>query len=488
MIPFYPWRPDHKGINLESLADVNNVFPAPTGYLPMPGLSAVSEALSGEPRGAAAIANSAGEAKTFVGTTTKLFRLDAVTLPASWEDVSRTSGGAYAVPSEQKWRFASFGDLAIATQVGDVPQKYNLISATDFSALGGTPPKARYVAVVADFVVLAALENNEFRIHWSGLNDAEFWTAGSQSSDTQDMPDGGPIRGLIGALGVAGYIFQASAIRRMLFQPGSPTIFQIDKIEDARGLLSPESLVQVGALIFYLAEDGFYQLTDGGSIPLGAKEISDFFVRDVRSDKTLAVDGAADPINQRVIWSYVSKDNATEIPDRVIVYDWAQKEWSKGDVEARDVLKYVSPGYTLDSLDVVDDLDALLYSLDSPIWAVGRQIVGAIDADGKLAVFSGENLEARFETNDFQIVEGSRTEVMGLAPIIDAESVTARVGTRERLHETHTWSEETVIEDTGVIPFHHSGRYVRARVTVPAGETWTFAQGVQETPSEAGSR
>lgn len=489
MIPFGPWLPDHQGINLGSLADVKNVFPTAQGYRPVPALVASSVALPGEARGGALVYNRDGAGLTFVGTATKLYRLDQAALPASWVDVTRLVGGNYNLPAgAEKWRYTTFGDITIATQVGDFPQKYNMVSGTRFEALGGSPPKARYVAVVADFVVLASLDASDFVIHWSGLNNAEQWTPGVNSSDTQEMPDGGPIRGIVSALGTAGYIFQAQAVRRMLFQPGSPTIFQIDKIEDARGLLAPESLVQIGTLIFYLADDGFYQLTEAGSIPIGTKEISEWFFTDVRADMAGSVDGAADPINQRVLWSYVSRDNATEIPDRVLVYDWALKRFSKVDASIRDLLKWATPGYNLDTLDLIGPLDDLLYSLDSPVWVQGRQVVGVIDSDGKLAVFAGTPMEARFETNDFQIVEGGRTEVAGLAPIIDADVISGRVGVRERLHQSIVWTDERFVEATGTIPFHTSGRFIRARLTVPAGQTWSFAQSIQEVPSEAGSR
>jgi hypothetical protein len=488
VIPFGPWRPDQIGVNLDSLADVNGVYPAPTGYAPVPSLVSLSAALADNSRGASAVFDRQGNAKTFVGTTTKLYRLDTSTTTPSWDDVSRLVGGNYAVPAgTDKWRFLSFGDLAIALQVGDVPQKFDMISGTKFQALGGSPPKARYGAVIGDFVVLASLDTSEFTMHWSGLNDAEEWTPGANSSDTQEMADGGPIKGLVPTLGTAGYVFQSQAIRRMLFQPGSGVIFQFDKIEDARGLLAPESLVQVGTLIFYLADDGFYRLTEAGSVPIGAKEVSDWFFKDVRADMAMAVDGAPDPINQRVLWSYVSKDNATEIPDRVLIYDWALNRFSKADLSIRDLLKWATPGYNLDTLDAVGPLDSLLYSLDSPIWVAGRQVVGAIDVADTLSVLAGAPLEARLETNDFML-EGARTEVAGLTPVIDAETITARISVRERMSASVTWSDETAIEDTGVIPFHHTGRFTRARVTVAAGQSWTIAQGLVTETSDAGSR
>jgi hypothetical protein len=96
---------------------------------------------------------------------------------------------------------------------------FDLSSATSFSNCAGSPPQAAYISVVGRFLVLSGLLSNPYRIQWSGLNATTTWTSGVNSSDFQDFPDGGVVRGVAG--GEFGTVFQDQAIRRMSYIPGS---------------------------------------------------------------------------------------------------------------------------------------------------------------------------------------------------------------------------------------------------------------------------
>ena len=69
------------------------------------------------------------------------------------------------------------------------------------------------------------------------------------SSDFQEFPDGGIVRGVAG--GEFGVIFQDGVIRRMVYAVGAPYVFQIDRIAEDKGLLAPYSLIRAGDNIFW---------------------------------------------------------------------------------------------------------------------------------------------------------------------------------------------------------------------------------------------
>lgn len=486
MIPFGPWRPDVRGVNTTDIHDVTNVLPAAIGFQPCPSLAPIGAAVGGDVAGSATLFGETGNALTFAGTSTKLYKL-GTTPSIGWTDVSRTSGGNYALAAGDKWHFTTFGNLGIATNITDAAQKIVLDdTGLNFTALGGSPPRASYIATVGDFVVLAALSDNARAMQWSAINNAEGWTLGTGSSDRQEFPDGGSIKGLTS--GRVGYVFQSTSVREMVFAPGSPEIFQFRQVEVERGLVAPDSLVQVGDLIFFLAQDGFYRMSGGITTPIGAKKVNEWFFLHARADRLLFVDAAADPLNQRVYWAFVSTSNGTsDIPDKVLCYDWALDAWSKCDISIRDLMKFVSPGYNLDTLDSVANLDALPFSLDHPIWGQGNTVVGAFTAGNQLASLSGAPLAAVLETADFQPVPGRRAFVSGFSPLIDASTITARIGGRERLGDTTLWSSDNGLESTGVIPAHVESRYLRARVAIPS-QTWTFAQGLEPEIGDGGTR
>jgi Concanavalin A-like lectin/glucanases superfamily len=188
-----------------------------------------------------------GSIAVFAATANRLFALRATDL--DWTDVS---GSDYApLPTSYHWQFAQFGNLVIAVQPNVTPQVFDLSVSNAFAALGGSPPQAAYVSVVNRFVVLSGLTSNPFRIQWSGLGAATTWTPGVNSSDLQDFPDGGVVRGAAG--GEYGVIFQDSVIRRMIYQPGDPRVFIIEKVTEDKGLLAPYSIVKAGTQILFLA-------------------------------------------------------------------------------------------------------------------------------------------------------------------------------------------------------------------------------------------
>ena len=163
----------------------------------------------------------------------------------------------------------------------------------------GVPPQARYIAVVGDFVVLSGLLNNPYRVQWSALGDPTGWTPALNSSDFQDLPDGGVVRGVAG--GENGNIFQDTAIRRMIYAPGSPVIFQIERISDDRGLYAPYSLIRSGGQIFSLGPQGFqqYGTRRGYPQPIGKEKVDRTFFQQT---STRAISnsciGASDPRNR----------------------------------------------------------------------------------------------------------------------------------------------------------------------------------------------
>src|SRR5207244_2448729 len=163
------------------------------------------------------------------------------------------------------WKFAQTGNLVFATQANTVLQVFDLTSSSAFGDALGSPPQAGYIDVVGRFLVLSGLQSIPYRIQWSGLNSfnaSQSWTSGVNSSDFQDFPDGGIVRGVAG--GEFGIVFQDQAIRRMSYVPGSPVVFQIDRIAQDKGLFAPYSIIRAGEIVFFCSGHGFHRIVPGG--------------------------------------------------------------------------------------------------------------------------------------------------------------------------------------------------------------------------------
>jgi Concanavalin A-like lectin/glucanases superfamily len=416
-----------------------------------------------------------GSIAVFAATANRLFQLRATDL--DWTDVS---GSDYApLPTSYHWQFAQFGNLVIAVQPNVAPQVFDLSSASAFAALAGSPPAAAYVSIVNRFVVLSGLTSNPFRIQWSGLGAATTWTPGVNSSDLQDFPDGGVVRGAAG--GEYGVIFQDSVIRRMIYQPGDPRVFIIEKVTEDKGLLAPYSIVKAGTQILFLAQQGFHAMgATGVPAPIGKEKFDRYFFANYDAAALQLVIGASDPEAPRCYFAFKSQGGPSGAFDRIICYDYALDRASLCTAVAGEYLASLSaPGLTLEGLDTISSsIDALTFSLDDvALSALPKMSI--IAANHALSLFSGTTLEATVDTAEQELEAGRRVRVRGFRPLTDAGIVYGSIGARETTQAAASYSNEQLVTGSGRCPANVSTRLARARLRIPAATAWTFANGVE---------
>lgn len=484
MLKWGPWRPDVFDLDTQFAGEALGVLPGLNSYRPWPSLAVYSTALAAVCRGATIAVDSAGSYSIFAGTATNLYKFDSSTL--GWTDVTRTVGGNYAVPDDERWQFAQVGFYLYATQIGDVLQRFDLDSGTDFEAVSGSPPQARYIRTIGDQLFLGSLTSFPNRIHWSGRNNPTFWTAGGgQDCDLQDFPDGGFVRGMAGRQG--GFIFQDTAVRQFVPSVGRD-IYRFTLLEDQQGLLAPDSLVNHMGTSYYLSTDGFISMGPAGSRQIGLETVDEWFQDEVDIDRAALTIGALDPIRPRIYWLF-SSGVSGYVLNRCIAYDILLDRWTHAEFDASVIFPAASAGYTLEGLDTdFPDLDAMNISLDSRLFAGGTPLLAAFDSAHKLAFFTGTNQAATVETGEFHLIPGRRAYVRGVNLFADAANATVQVSSREALNDTPTWTGTSSLNSSGIAPVRSSGRYHRFRASVAAGEDWTDFAGVQPDFVDAGGR
>lgn len=383
-----------------------------------------------------------------------------------------------AVPTNDQWQFAQFNNYVFAVQINTAPQVFDLSSSTAFADLGGSPPQARYIAIVNRFVVLSGLgSSTPYRVQWSGYNATTTWTAGTSQSDYQDIPDGGIVRTIAG--GEFGIITQDSSIRRMIYAPGSPVVFQFERISEDKGIAAPLSLVRGGDRVFYAGTDGFQMIVPGGyPTPIGKEKVSATFLADLDTSAQQYCIGASDPRSTRVYWAYRSSSDSTSGFNKILCYDYALERWSLLSVSGEYLSTLAAPGITLESLDSVSSsIDALSTSLDDISTAAVSKLAG-INTSHKLGFYSGSNIEATLVTAA-RGGDGRRIRVRGFRPVTDAGTVYGSISKRETASATESYSTESAMNSYGNVIVNVSTRYARGKMRIPAGTTWTFATGVE---------
>jgi hypothetical protein len=490
LLNFGEWRPDVSDYEASTTQNVQNVLPRGDGYGPFPSLTALSLSLGAQCRGAFVAYKIDGSVTIFAATATDLYAMDNSSF--AWSEVSKAGGPYSSVSSFEQWRFGQFNNLVIAVQANVPPQVFDITTSTAFADLAGSPPQARYIDIVGRFVVLSGLLSNPYRVQWSGLNDVNgptSWTSGLNSSDFQDLPDGGIVRGVAG--GETGVILQDQAIRRMTYVPGSPVIFQIERISQDKGLFGPYSLVRAGERIFFFSAQGFHRIDPGGfPTPIGRERVDRSFFADLDKANLQLFIGAADPRNSRILWAYKSANGATSQFDKILVYDWILDRFAPIRISGEYLLQLSQPGLTLENLDSLapgGSLDALTTSLDDFSTATTPEIA-AFDASHTLNFFRGANLEATLDTAE-QGTDGTRLKVRGFRPITDAATLFGSLSFRDTQQAAAAFTPESPINAfTGKVNLLKSTRYARARCRIPAGTAWSFIAGVEPDSTAEGKR
>jgi hypothetical protein len=473
-IAWGPYTPDLAPHLNDGLTAISNAYPRGNGYAPVGAFTAVTPALPADCLGAGSFVSPQGISVIIAGTATNLYRGFA----GSWLSLS----AGYSLQDGQRWRFAQFGGLAIATSGADAMQKIDLETGI-VAPLGGSPPTARMLAGVADFLVAGVVNGAVNKVRWSGINNAEFWTIGARQSDEQTLPDGGSVNGIIG--GEYGLILQRGCVRRMSYVGGN-TIFRFDKIASTLGCVTVHSVAQHGDRGFWLSDNGFMMSVAGQITPIGFEKVDRTFLAqyDVRSWPSMSA--AIDQATSTVCWS---------MADKCWIYNWVLEKWSIIDLAAQIVFPGFTPTLSIDEQDSTvgsldDNIDGSgLLSFDDPRFKGGDPRFYVISSARTLGTLSGTNMAASFTTADREVVSEADTRVKSCRPMTDAVAgLTLTLKTKQRLGDTPTTTTTSSLQTTGEMPIRARGRFVRASMAHAAASAWSYSQGCDFRAMRGGRR
>ncbi len=176
--------------------------------------------------------------------------------------------GALTLPNNTFWQWITYQDLAIGVNKaasGDNPVKVSTGAVA--AALGGSPPKAKYIALWENRVwLVSATEPNQL---WgSHLGNAENWTTGSLAADAitldVELDDGDTISGLF-ATKDALYIKKTKRIYKIVKIDQNKAITDQTNLRVAIhsqtiGCVSPYSIQPILDDVVYLSAQGLASL------------------------------------------------------------------------------------------------------------------------------------------------------------------------------------------------------------------------------------
>ena len=474
IIPFGEWLPDLPDLsNPGALIAKNVIGLAGDNYGPLRSPVSFTDALASACLGSFWVQDKADQVYNFAGDSTSLYSLNGST----WN--SLTNGF-----TATNWEFVKYGQRVIAAAPNTQPQFFDMDAPGVFAPLPNAPAASR-ICIVRGHVMLGDLTDEPEVLAWSGLENSETYSPSltTQAGRQNLFGRGGRIQRLVPGNGYA-VVFQEHSIR-IAQHVGPPILFNVgDELERGRGTPAPNSVCWTGQNIFYYGQDGFY-VFNGGSNPIGANRVDDWFRRNSAAEALPSMRGAVDRHNRLVLWAYKSTTSAL-INDRLIIYNWAADKWSYAEVDTETIAEYLTAGVTMEQADAIygNDADAINVLSDSDAFAGGRLSLALFGAGHTLQTLSGAPLEGEIGTKE--LGEERRMTVRSVRPLVDSGGSQVCVGRRDRLRDQFSFSPPIDQNDQGECDYLSNARY--HRFTVKTQGDWTTAQGVDVEARQAGRR
>jgi hypothetical protein len=516
LVPFGEYLPDAPAFSNPGTVTALNVVPRTgSAYGPMPSPVPNSSPLPARVCGSYGYRDSAGHVYNFAGTQQRIYL--QITGQTAFADASGP-GAPYTTdtPPDGYWQMTSFGNRVIATNYTDPVQTYLAGVDSAFSELSTAAPRAKFACVIRDFLMLGNTVDSRdgavpYRLAWPAIGDPTNWPVPGTNiaielqSDYQDLvqTDLGAITQVVGGhLSAAdGAALCERGIYRIQYS-GSPSIFSFAVAEGASGTDAPLSVVMrrlansngvVNSVIYYLGSDGFYAFDGSSSTAIGAQKVDRTFFADLDVNFLRNVMGTWDPSRKLVLWFYHGASN-NGLFNRCLIYNWELSRWSLVDltpipVEWVEAISYSTGGYNLDQLDVFGNLEQLQFSFDSLAWTGGNAVVAWFDSNHVQNFVTGPAMAPTIATTEAQLFPDRRARITGVRPLHDASvPASVAVGTREMVRQTIVYQGAVPENILGNCPQRCTGRYVRFRMTLPAGANFNFLQGVDVAARPEGIR
>jgi len=494
-VPLGEFLPAFPKQNNPGCVVANNCVPAEGGYAPF---------FAPTERATTVTRSGGGTDSTFLGPVrgaNLFFRNDGSPLIVGGaEDTLFARAGSAAtetavtasVVDGEYWDFAQFNDFIFATSIANDPYYLTDVDTdVTWSALPGSPPKARYCERFADFLMLGYISGAPTRIQWSSFNSpATTWAADrlTQAGYADLDPRFGPITALVG--GRYPMVFQERGISLVQYV-GPPTVWRVSVVSEDRGCIAPFSVATIGSQTYFLSQDGFYMTNGSEFAPIGSQKVNKWFFGEVDNSDISRTQAAVDWANRSIVWAFRSV--GSEAYDRLLIYSWEQGRFSTATVTSDWLV-----GSRLDATSL-EDLDALFAtledvtpSMDSEVWLAGDRVLGCFSSSGGEATyntFNGDALQADWELGAFQPSPGSRAFISEAQAVVDASDWTMQVAAisadNQRAETVSAFGAPGV---NGAIPLRADGKEMRLAARMPSAAVWTRAQAVQLTYRGSGRR
>lgn len=354
-----------------------------------PGFEALGTSLADRPAGMIQYDHNSGVRMSVIGTIGKWFAYNHVT--KDWSDI--TEGGNALTGSQdthQVFRVSYKNNIAYLIGVNgysDAPKKWDGVAA-NYSDIGGSPPKAKCMALNNNRVLLGNTYTTQPNIHQidvGAFNDFEGGWGAVQTVNLMDTPGAITAMRELGNLVTA--IYKTDSIYIASAQAGlEPFNFEL-KISEAVGPASNRSLINIPGGHAYMAWDGSFWFFDGVNFSSLGPHLQAHVRQTADMGEIAQSFGFFDGFRRELWFIYRGRGSATPNMGIVVCLD-DMSAWPISFGSMRPTAGY---GSRIMTSPVIGDLTMPLGDLDTPIyaWSHFYNHIVLVDISGQVAVDGG---------------------------------------------------------------------------------------------------
>lgn len=297
-----------------------------------------------------------------------------------------------------------------------------------------------------------------YRVAWSAIGDPTNWpipltaNAIAFQSGFEDLEvDLGPVMYVAG-YPLYGIIFQRLGITRANYVGGN-VVFSFGCYSRNRGLITKGGAIQVGTLVYFLSQDGFF-VTDGNSVsPIGTDTendvgIDNWFWTNVNTAALDSIRCGYDTSTRCVSYSVPTGTNT--LPDTLLTYNPLAGRWTKSAIPSE-----------------------LIWSDRNGSTDFGTQLqLGVFTQSHQYSVLQGPTLNGYLETCDLMDTDGNLRFTSGARPnVASTDTPQAVIGVRNSMLDSINYSVSAPPDTfSRIVPVLQQGLYTRARVSSSAAQ------------------
>ena len=349
---------------------------------------------------------------------------------------------------------STLGSFTAAFSNGVVTGTGNFASGTINYSTGALTVNFTNGLVKGDQILVQYTQSAPYLCRWSAIGDPTNWpipgtqnALATQSGQQLNQVDLGPVM-FIAGYPLYGLVFQRFGITRASYI-GAPVVFSWQPYEFKRGLIAHGAAIQVGPLVYYLSDSGFF-VTDGANvIPIGTAQdnssgIDNWFWANVNPNALEAIRAGYDGVKRCVFFAIPTGSNV--LPDTLLTYNPIAQRWTKAAVKSDTI-------WTADN-----GTDAASGS---------KHFLGVIDQTHTPNNLSGPPLTGYLETCDTFYTDGRRRAWRGGRPHVSSLTPPLlTMGTRNDMTQAVRYAKGYYPNGfTKVASGFATGSYKRARVT-----------------------